>query len=85
MTLDTYWFTLTLERVLTDADENAAFAEGCSDGTFYVINGRQFVDFAREARSPTLAVVDARRALARAGLRARRVSVVHRGERRPPR
>ncbi len=63
--MGTYEFTLILEGadVLGDAAVDALFEAGCSDATFGEVDGCQYADFTRRARSLADAVGSAKRAI----------------------
>lgn len=60
-----YEFTLILEGpdVLGDEAANALFEAGCGDATFGEVDGSQYADFTRRARSLARAIGSARRAI----------------------
>lgn len=63
--METYEFTVILEGadVLTEAAADALFEAGCDDATFGEIDGCQYADFMRKARSFADAVGTAKRAI----------------------
>lgn len=61
----TYAFTLILEGpdVLGDEAADALFEAGCGDATFGEVDGSQYADFSRKARSLAVAIGSAKRAV----------------------
>lgn len=63
--MGTYEFTLILEGadVLGDEAANALFEAGCGDATFGEVDGSQYADFTRRARSLADAIGSAKRSI----------------------
>lgn len=63
--MGTYGFTLILEGadVLGDEATDALFEAGCADATFGEVDGSQYADFNRRARSLAEAIGSAKRAI----------------------
>lgn len=75
--MGTYEFTLVLEGtdVLSDAAVDALYEAGCADATFGEVQGCQYADFTRKARSLAEAVGSAKRAIESAVAGARVIRV----------
>lgn len=75
--MGTYEFSLILEgaNALSDSAADTLFEAGCADATFGEVDGSQFADFSRKARSFAEAVGSAKRAIESAvpGIRVIRV------------